>query len=76
MWILGHITHQVSTLDEKAASTASDFDKGSRENWKSNEEKGKGSMHQIFQNPAHIYISPYIYMTLESQQLERDYRKD
>ena len=28
MGILGQITHQVSTLDEKVASTASDFDKG------------------------------------------------
>ena len=27
MGILGQITHQVSTLDDKAASTASDFDK-------------------------------------------------
>ena len=50
MGILGHINHQVSTLDEKSASTASDFDKGSREKWKSIVEKGKGSMHQLFQN--------------------------
>ena len=50
MGIIGQITHQVRTLDEKAASTASDFDKGSREKWKSNEEKGKESMHQLLQN--------------------------
>ena len=50
MGILGQITHQVITLDEKAASTASDFDKGSREKWKINEEKGKGIMHQLLQN--------------------------
>ena len=30
MGILGHINHQVITLDEKAASTESDFDKVSR----------------------------------------------
>ena len=30
MGILGQITHQVSILDEKTESTASDFDKGSR----------------------------------------------
>ena len=51
MGILGQINHQVSTLYDKAASTASDFDKVSIENWKSNEEKGKGSMHQLLQNP-------------------------
>ena len=51
MGILGQITHQVSTLDEKSVPTASDFDKGSREKWKSNEEKWKGSMHQLLQNP-------------------------
>ena len=47
MGMLGQITHKVSNLDEKAAYRASDFDKGSREKWKSNEEKGKGSMHQL-----------------------------
>ena len=47
MGILGQITNQVSTLDEKSASTASDFDKGSRDKWKSNEYKWKGSMHQL-----------------------------
>ena len=51
MGILGNITHQVSTLDEKSAYTASYFYKVSREKWKSNEEKGKGSMHQLLQNP-------------------------
>ena len=51
MGILGHITHQVSTVDEKAASTSSDFDTGSKEKWKSNEEKGKGSMHKLLLNP-------------------------
>ena len=50
MWILGQINHQVSTLGEKAASTASDFYKGLREKWKSNEEKGKVSMHQLLQD--------------------------
>ena len=51
MGILGQITHQVSTLDERAAYTESDFDKGSREKWKINEEKWKVSMHQLLQNP-------------------------
>ena len=51
MGILGNITHQVSTLDEKTAYTASYFYKVSREKWNSNEEKGKGSMHQLLQNP-------------------------
>ena len=51
MRILGQITHQVSTLDEKVSSAASDFDKGSREKWKSNEDKGKVSIHQLLQNP-------------------------
>ena len=50
MGILGQITHQVRALDDKSASTKSDFDKGSREKWKSNEEKGIGSMHQLLQN--------------------------
>ena len=50
MWILGHITHQVRALDNKSASKTREFDKGPREKWKSNEEKGIGSMHQLFQN--------------------------
>ena len=51
MGILGQITHQVSTLDEKVASTASDFDKGPIEKWKINEYKRKVSMHKLLQNP-------------------------
>ena len=39
--ILGQINHQVSTLDNKSASTASEFDKVSREKWSSNERKGR-----------------------------------
>ena len=50
MGILGKITHQIIALDEKSKSITSDFDKGSREKWKSNEEKGIGSMHQLLQN--------------------------
>ena len=56
MGILGQITHQVRTLDEKTAYIASDFDKGSREKWKSNEEKGKGSIHQLLQNPDPLKV--------------------
>ena len=36
MGIFGQITHKLRALDEKAASTTIDFDKGSREKWKSN----------------------------------------
>ena len=50
MGILGQITYQVSTLDDKAASKRSKFDKVSRKKLKSNEEKWIGSMHQLFQN--------------------------
>ena len=60
MGILGQITHQVSTLDEKSASTASDFDKGSREKWKSKEEKEKRSMHQLLQNPDPPRVDEYL----------------
>ena len=51
MGILGQITHKVRALYEKLSSKRSYFDKVSREKWKSNEEKGVGSMHQLLQNP-------------------------
>ena len=51
MGILGQINHQVRALYDKAASKTSDFDIVSREKWKSNEEKGFGSMHQLLKNP-------------------------
>ena len=44
MGILGQITRQLRALDEKAASKISQFDKKFREKWKSNKEKGIGSM--------------------------------
>ena len=37
MRILGQITYQVRDLDGKAASKISDFDRLSRDKWKSNE---------------------------------------
>ena len=51
MGILGQINHQVKAMGEKAAYKPSDFDKVSKEKWKSNEQKGIGSMHQLLQNP-------------------------
>ena len=50
MRILGQITPKIRALYEKAASKTSDFDKGSRKKWNSNEEKSIGSMHQLLQN--------------------------
>ena len=50
MGILGHITHQVRALDEKAEYKLGDFDKRSREKWNSSEEKGIESMYQLLQN--------------------------
>ena len=51
MGILVQITHQLRALDEKSESKTSDFDKGSRDKWESNEEKGLRSMHQLLKNP-------------------------
>ena len=50
MGILGQITHQVRALDEKSACKTSEFDNILRDKWKSNEQKGIGSMHQILRN--------------------------
>ena len=51
MGILGQINHQVRSLYEKSEAKTSDFDKGSRDKWKSNEDKGIRSMHQLLKNP-------------------------
>ena len=56
MGILGHITHQVRDLDDKSASKTSYFDKGSRDKWKSNEERGIGSMYQLLKNPYPLKV--------------------
>ena len=61
MGILGQITPQVSTLDKKSASTSSGFDKVSKEKWKNNEEKEKGSMHQLLQNPDPPKVDKYLH---------------
>ena len=50
MGILGQITHQVRALDNKSANKTSEFDKGSREKWKSNKGKRIESMHQLLKN--------------------------
>ena len=56
MGILGQINHQVRDLYEKSEAKTSDFDKGSRDKWKSNEEKGIVSMHQLLQYPDSLEV--------------------
>ena len=56
MGILGQINHQVRALYEKAASKTSYFDKGSREKYKSNEDRGIGSMHRLLKNPYPLKV--------------------